>query len=365
MPGPKGYIEQTTPGAGNGGGGGFSTGVYVDVAGDDITGERGDPSKPFLTLAAALAASASGDTIFVGPGSFPAAFTWLDSRALAGSGVGATVVGNLTYSPTGGTSVFFSAQDLTLGSVTIDATGKTGGSILQMRMSNLRSAAISITGRTNGQDQIIADTWDAPSVSVAFVNVVGVLGNVGTDGNFDVTVATGKTISLLGCEDDGGTLSISGSGTANVAGGAFGYFTSNSDGARRLTGVVIDQNMVINSTGSVRTAGCYIGGTVSRASGATWINEGSALSGNNIEVRSSDLILTLAYNGGTIVASADCTITLPAPHAGLRFTFKAQSGVVLTIGRGSANIDGAASNAVIGSLQSLTVISDGTDWWVI
>lgn len=45
--------------------------VFVDsVNGNDATGVRGDASKPFLTLTAAKTAATSGDTIFVGPGTY-------------------------------------------------------------------------------------------------------------------------------------------------------------------------------------------------------------------------------------------------------------------------------------------------------
>lgn len=61
-------ITTGTPPAGNIVG--PSNAIYVDIAGNDGTGTRGDASKPFLTPAAAFAALQTGDEIVLGPGSF-------------------------------------------------------------------------------------------------------------------------------------------------------------------------------------------------------------------------------------------------------------------------------------------------------
>ena len=65
------------PSGGTGGGGGGITSVpvgrtlYVDaINGNDGSGARGLLEKPFATIAAAVAASTSGDSIQVGPGTF-------------------------------------------------------------------------------------------------------------------------------------------------------------------------------------------------------------------------------------------------------------------------------------------------------
>lgn len=353
------------PGGGAAGsGGGFSTGVYVDAAGNDTSGERGNPLKPFLTLSAALAASSSGDTIFVGPGTFSGAFTWLDNRALQGSGVGATVLGNMTYTPTGSSNVFTSWQDCTMGTVTVDATGKSGFGILRMRANNLYTGAVSITGRTNGYDRIMAEMWDVNSTSFTLTNVIGVLYDVKPDANLNVTVPVSQTLRLVGCACD--TLGVSGGGSCFIVGGSYAYFSSNDAGARYAAGTTFTNNVSINSTSSLRTSGCFVGGTVSRASGATWINSGSVLATNNIEfVGGAGLILTHAYNFGTIVCTADNTITLPAPHAGLRYTIKPEPGVTTTVARGSANIENEALDDILTGGQSVMYIADGTEWWKI
>lgn len=44
--------------------------LYVDVAGSNTTGTRGDASKPYLTVQAAVNAASTGDQIRIGPGTF-------------------------------------------------------------------------------------------------------------------------------------------------------------------------------------------------------------------------------------------------------------------------------------------------------
>lgn len=49
-----------------------SAALVADPSGSDTTGTRGRTDKPFLTLSAAKTAAASGDTVFVNPGSYTA-----------------------------------------------------------------------------------------------------------------------------------------------------------------------------------------------------------------------------------------------------------------------------------------------------
>jgi len=49
---------------------GPSNAVYVALNGNDGTGTRGDPSKPFLTVKAGLAACQDGDILLIGPGTY-------------------------------------------------------------------------------------------------------------------------------------------------------------------------------------------------------------------------------------------------------------------------------------------------------
>lgn len=101
-----------------GGGGPISPkqSVYVDKAGNDGTGTRGDASKPFLTVTAAAAALVNGDILFVGPGVFAEAGTipipvGVTRFTLFGSGRPA-LIDALTGGATIGTTISCSSADL-------------------------------------------------------------------------------------------------------------------------------------------------------------------------------------------------------------------------------------------------------------
>ncbi len=67
---------------------GFSNYLYVDINGNDATGERGNSALPYLTIQAALNVALSGDIIKVGPGTFSEQiiFPELASISIIGSG---------------------------------------------------------------------------------------------------------------------------------------------------------------------------------------------------------------------------------------------------------------------------------------
>ena len=90
---------------------GFSNMIYVDKAGNDSTGLRGDIRNPFLTINAALAAAQSGDIVQIGPGTWTEAVVLpeLSSISLIGSGMDRTYIdgtaageykGGITAQPT-------------------------------------------------------------------------------------------------------------------------------------------------------------------------------------------------------------------------------------------------------------------------
>jgi hypothetical protein len=91
------FIFSTVSGE-SGGASGFSNFIYMDVNGNDSTGQRGDASKPFLTLQAAVNEMQNGDVILIGPGEFQintniaTPFSWpantsITSITIIGSGI--------------------------------------------------------------------------------------------------------------------------------------------------------------------------------------------------------------------------------------------------------------------------------------
>lgn len=65
--------------------------LYVSTSGSDSTGTRNDASKPYLTIQAALNAAQTGDTIWVGPGTFSSGSSstvWPNTEGLTLRGMG-------------------------------------------------------------------------------------------------------------------------------------------------------------------------------------------------------------------------------------------------------------------------------------
>lgn len=68
--------------------------------------------------------------------------------------------------------------------------------------------------------------------------------------------------------------------------------------------------------------------------------------------------------------AASVTITLPtaASHKGMRFFIKktdSTGNAVVIDGDGAETIDGAATQSIVAQNVCLTVVSDGTGWWII
>lgn len=108
---------------------GFTNVCYVDINGNDATGQRGSLQDKFLTIAGALAQSLTGDVILCGPGVFALPANWTEDRQLVGHGVNTTILtGNCDYLPAGaGDQVFFMADVQTLGNFSINTQFKPGG----------------------------------------------------------------------------------------------------------------------------------------------------------------------------------------------------------------------------------------------
>ncbi len=58
----------------------------MDTSGNDSTGARGKPSKPFLTIDAAIAAATAGDTIYIAPGTYASPTTEKAGLTYIGAG---------------------------------------------------------------------------------------------------------------------------------------------------------------------------------------------------------------------------------------------------------------------------------------
>lgn len=86
---------------------GPSNALYVDVAGSDALGQRGNAAQPFLTMAAALALAQSGDEVLISPGTFtgPVTLPAVANLIIRGSGQGSAGVGGTLLTAAGGVDV--------------------------------------------------------------------------------------------------------------------------------------------------------------------------------------------------------------------------------------------------------------------
>jgi hypothetical protein len=106
-------------------------------------------------------------------------------------------------------------------------------------------------------------------------------------------------------------------------------------------------------------------GTTSR-----WMIVGG-VGGSNSDVVSTSVDLTLTNTNEVVLASAASglrTITLPSPSNGKKFTIKKTDSavnVVKVLPVGGATIDGVASYNISAQYQSITIVTDGTNWYII
>lgn len=237
---------------------GPSNAVYVDVAGNDAFGQRGNAARPFLTIAAALAECQTGDELLIGPGTFaiaaglttPATCTGLVIR---GSG---TRTGALGVANAGGTVLQGAAgidvltlhpnlrycliQDVDIRTsgvgaiaLTADGTGEAGaymseGLLIQesdfVSDSGTPAVSLSFVNFFRCTDMTCTDlTIDTCSVGILDTCTVGGAVSVdydSTDVNVPTTVGRGFVIANAGTTLDG-TLTLRGQGSVELTAGSF------------------------------------------------------------------------------------------------------------------------------------------------
>lgn len=208
---------------------GLANVCYVSKDGDDATGQRNDIGKPFLTIAAAMAASQSGDVIMLGPGRWTENIALLENRSIVGSGSRATEInGTLAQTP-GATSTnnFVTLADFRLtGAATVTLTAKTGGDNLFSLNDLILEQTLTLTRATNGKKEAYLD---------------GVLVGSTLTSNF------GK-ISAFGCEI--ATLSL-------TSGGGGEHW--------RFKGCSIVNATIASAQGNARFVGCTITGSLTHS----------------------------------------------------------------------------------------------------
>ncbi len=111
--------------------------LYVDVAGVDATGTRGNAARPFLTVQAATAQAQTGDQVRIGPGSFaiatsitqPAGITGVSWAGSGAPSISLAVSASTTLAGAAGVAVFDlgAALGLTSASISGMLITSTGG----------------------------------------------------------------------------------------------------------------------------------------------------------------------------------------------------------------------------------------------
>jgi hypothetical protein len=280
----------------------FSAGLanccYVSKSGSDTTGTRGSIAKPFLTIAAAMAASQSGDVIMLGPGRWVENVTLLENRSIVGSGSRATEInGTLAQTP-GATSdnnfVTLAAFRLT-GAATVTLTAKTGGDNLFSLNDLILEQTLTLTRATNGKKEVYLD---------------GVIVGSTLTSNF------GK-ISAFGCEIAALALTSGGGGEHwRFKGCSFVSVTiTSAQGNSRFTGCTITTALTHSDAyigdSLLWTVGCELIAAAITIHGGIWYEYGctfdqSQIAGASGNKRvSSQIIAMQTYANGTTV------VTLP------------------------------------------------------
>lgn len=272
---------------------------YVSPGGDDSTGTRNSLALPFHTIAAALAASSAGDTIYLAPGTYTENVTWLANRSLLGSGSRQSlIVGTFSFRPTGTGNVAMNMADVYVYGVSeMMCTGKTGGDF-QVEIRDCRfDSAWTFTGDPVGLYELaIYGTRCGSTMRVdAFANVSIWACNFG---NFTFNAWNGgEQIKLQAC--------------------VIPYLTINGASSHvRMAGCEITAALSFtdNFSGTIYTTGCEMRTASIRIEAGTWYEYGCTFVQSNVGGASGNKRVSFQR-----VASANCTggsdtvITLPIP----------------------------------------------------
>jgi hypothetical protein len=252
------------------------------------------------------------------------------------------------------------------GQLQVTTTGSSAGIVLGGDAQWYRSAAD--TMRT--PDALVVDGLSTLTGAVTATN-----GVTATTGGFsatagDITAVAGNIAATVGTLSIGSTSTLTGlvTATGGVTTATGNYTTTGSGGfvASGSGAVSTSSGNISSSTGNlVITAGTStLGGKVTM-SAAQKVKYGAVKTANYTASLTADYIIPVNSSGGAF------TISLPAGHAaGDTFTIKDVNGSLATNNvtidpNGSETIDGAATFAMTVNRQAVTVVSDGTNWFII
>lgn len=242
---------------------------------------------------------------------------------------------------------------------------------------------------TGGASSPAAGTWPEGALAQDTGGGVWVCTVTGTPGTWvQLASSAGDVVSVFG---------RAGVVTAQTGDYTAAKVTNAADkaaaGTQTFTGIVTAPALVPSGlTGSVAAAR-FVGGTVAGApvagahlvgdvvvdqSGALWICTVAGTPGTWVEVgagggvtasaKAADFNAAASFFYYVDASGAAVAATLPAPANGAQVIVKKidASGNAVTVTHHAAEtIDGAATYVLTSQYQSVTLISDGTNWWVV
>lgn len=280
-------------------GAGLGNFVYVAKNGSDTTGTRNSLALPFLTIAAALAASSAGDTIYLAPGTYTENVTWLANRSLLGSGSRQSlIVGTFSFQPTGTGNVAMNMADVYVYGVgEMMCTGKTAGDVLvEIRDCRFDSAWTFTADNTGLYEIAIYSTRCGSTMRFDyFQNISCWACNFG---NFTFNAWNGgEQIKLQACVIPVVTLN----GASSHA---------------RLAGCEIASALTFtdNFGGTLHTTGCEMRTAAIRIEAGTWYEYGCTFVQSNVGGASGNKRVSFQRVGSAnCTGGSDTVITLPIP----------------------------------------------------
>lgn len=340
---------------------GLANVAYVSKAGDDATAELNNEAKPYLTIAAAITAAAADIALGAGPytiqlgtGTWTENLTWAEQLSLRGLGNRVSIVSGTLTLTAGATAVAnelnFSDVRIT-GDVALNFNAKTAGTSAVYCNACYFGDSFSMNKRSGGTDELRMDASTVvdrlTSTEVAAVRLfdsaiddlrIAQSGGserstvVGCCGSILVLSGSAGTVSMTACQYRDGSLSI--------------------------------------AVAALETSGCDFKGSSVTITAGTWIQNGCTFSNSGYLASAAPGTVDLTYWGGVVNVTAAATLTLPATASkGYFLTVKngnsVASGNNVTIARNGNSIEGSAADYVIGPLSSVTLMGDGTNWWII
>jgi len=401
-------------------------GTYVDVAGDTMTGAllhpAGTAAAPSISFSGGLGFTDKGwyDS---GVDEFSAAIAGAQKVKIDPSGI-TTYSGFIQGSPGG--MALWNAADATTG-ISFAIPGQVDIVVGGFVVGTFGGIPGSTTVLVAGDIGTTVQAWDVDLDSIAGLGTAGIVVLDGTGGAFTRTItSTGGTITVTDGDGVAGnpdidlTSIVQGVGTdfvkitldgygrvtgntfvgASDINGALGYTAADDSTVVHTTDIGttvqawdmgLDELAALATNGNVRrTGGMFVvgavdltmdvTGTLPIANGGTGATTASGAITNLGAKAFLDTVVTKVFADSpysvtatdeVVLADATAgaiTVNLPTPTSGRRLNVKkidSSANVVTVDTPGAETIDGAATFPLASQYDSVTLVSDGTDWFVL